>query len=744
MPRPTPEQRAMLEGAADRIAAAHQIDGRLLKLMVTQESGWDPSIVNHETQATGLGQIRPALWKTLADPGWSMTDPIANLTVAARFTKQLSDKYKDPLSVVGAYHAGETNWDRWVEQGKPPGPKTQEHMRQVFARLPTQALTPDEALQRRQFQAEEAVEFTPRSSAEEEAEHAEFLQDLGKGLGVSVLVGVGATGGAAMASRLAARAIPNAMRAVPSLARIIGGMTGAAGTEEVATRYVHGRPPTNLERTLTAATTAGTQGFLELTGGLLADREFASVGRNLKSLFGGKVTLPSGAVPSAAQGGEQARLGYEAIRTTLPHVRRTMVDTKRALYATEAKQAAGAKLSTPVRSDMVDWVKGALDELGEPSVVPGQGSKVKKTLEEFLERLAPSPTKKDVFRPVEFEPGSGVMVPRRETIQVAGKGPAPLTYGDVLKYEQQIRDELPGYFSATRRKLSNSKLGELHGNLNKELDRMASGVRPVEEARRTANEFFVNDWLPYSRAERQIDSGTGMNAGDLMQVLRQQPRTLQRTLNALDKNDPAFADKLRVAWFQDHIADSLDEFGNLDARRLLARWRATPAGARHAVAGPQTADVDRFFRTLGPMARRQQLVRQGAAFSGAASTVGSLGFAIHEFKQGNFENGVIALAAAPLSYRLMPYLLSRPGAVRLLERGIRAESMRPGSRALARFGSQFITQAGLQTIVLPALAAEEQPQPTPSPAVPQPMPVLGGPQTVEASGVEQNVGEQRQ
>lgn len=94
--------------AARQIARANGLDPDRFEAQIATESSWKPDAVS-KAGAQGLGQLMPPMQKALGvtDP----FDPLQSLDAAARFKRQLVDKYGDEQTAETAYQAGETNFD---------------------------------------------------------------------------------------------------------------------------------------------------------------------------------------------------------------------------------------------------------------------------------------------------------------------------------------------------------------------------------------------------------------------------------------------------------------------------------------------------------------------------------------------------------------------------------------------------------------------------------------------------------
>ena len=94
----------------DRAAQTHQLDSKLLRGVMQQESGFRPCAVSVKG-ARGLMQLMPATLEQFKVE--DAFDPAANVEAGATYLKQLLDKYKGDLKLaLAAYNAGPGAVDR--------------------------------------------------------------------------------------------------------------------------------------------------------------------------------------------------------------------------------------------------------------------------------------------------------------------------------------------------------------------------------------------------------------------------------------------------------------------------------------------------------------------------------------------------------------------------------------------------------------------------------------------------------
>jgi soluble lytic murein transglycosylase-like protein len=112
----------------DAAAARYGIDPALLKGLIRQESGFDPS-ARSGAGAMGLTQLMPG---TAASLGVDPADPAQAIDGGARYLKQQLDRFGgDPAQALAAYNAGPGAVAKFG--GIPPYAETQNYVKSVLA-----------------------------------------------------------------------------------------------------------------------------------------------------------------------------------------------------------------------------------------------------------------------------------------------------------------------------------------------------------------------------------------------------------------------------------------------------------------------------------------------------------------------------------------------------------------------------------------------------------------------------------
>lgn len=111
------------------IAAAHDVDARLVHAVIEQESNYQPR-ARSKKGAKGLMQLMPA---TARQYGVSNSyDPKSNLEAGIRHLKDLLSRL-ELRTALAAYNAGEGTIKRYG--GLPPFPETQSYVRNILRRV---------------------------------------------------------------------------------------------------------------------------------------------------------------------------------------------------------------------------------------------------------------------------------------------------------------------------------------------------------------------------------------------------------------------------------------------------------------------------------------------------------------------------------------------------------------------------------------------------------------------------------
>jgi soluble lytic murein transglycosylase-like protein len=111
------------------VAAAYQVDARLVHAVVEQESNYQPR-ARSKKGARGLMQLMPATARQYGVR--NSYDPKSNLEAGVRHLKDLLNRLDLPIALA-AYNAGEGTIQRYG--GLPPYPETQSYVRNILRRV---------------------------------------------------------------------------------------------------------------------------------------------------------------------------------------------------------------------------------------------------------------------------------------------------------------------------------------------------------------------------------------------------------------------------------------------------------------------------------------------------------------------------------------------------------------------------------------------------------------------------------
>ena len=104
-------------------AENYELEPQLVAAVIYQESKFDAD-ARSDSGAVGLMQLLPETGQGIADRTGGNTwepedllDPELNIRYGSWYLRHLLDKYGDERLALAAYNAGQTNVDRWREEG---------------------------------------------------------------------------------------------------------------------------------------------------------------------------------------------------------------------------------------------------------------------------------------------------------------------------------------------------------------------------------------------------------------------------------------------------------------------------------------------------------------------------------------------------------------------------------------------------------------------------------------------------
>jgi hypothetical protein len=280
----------------------------------------------------------------------------------------------------------------------------------------------------------------------------------------------------------------------------------------------------------------------------------------------------------------------------------------------------------------------------------------------------------------------GLTQPEKLRVQVALSrliDDKPLDFAEMRKVWREV-GELGDGFAKTLGRGPRNPLNTLAGSIKNDLRTMVAGT-PAEKRFEAADNYFVNDFLPTTRAVRNIDNAA---PEDVVNTLVKKPAALRRVL---ERVSPETAQDMRTAWIADAIETSRDNNGLPDIKMLNTRLKALKGSARRLVIEDH-ASFGRTTEALNALIGRQDFLNQfrllqSPVLVGMGSGVGAA------LATGNIPLGIAAMVATNGGVRTLARIVHDPRARRLLAKGLARE--RTDVQAAGRFILQAGTAAGI-------------------------------------------------
>ncbi|GIW55056.1 MAG: hypothetical protein KatS3mg082_1460 [Nitrospiraceae bacterium] len=113
------------------VAAKYGLPESLLLAVIEVESGFQHTAVSRKG-AIGAGQLMPQTAQALNVDPW---EPTENIEGAARYLREMLDRFGDPVLALAAYNAGPEAVEAY--NGVPPYAETRSYVRKVLNRWRT-------------------------------------------------------------------------------------------------------------------------------------------------------------------------------------------------------------------------------------------------------------------------------------------------------------------------------------------------------------------------------------------------------------------------------------------------------------------------------------------------------------------------------------------------------------------------------------------------------------------------------
>jgi hypothetical protein len=265
------------------------------------------------------------------------------------------------------------------------------------------------------------------------------------------------------------------------------------------------------------------------------------------------------------------------------------------------------------------------------------------------------------------------------------KSGQPLAFEESVQLRRALGD-LGDSFAKTLGRGPRNPINAAAAAIKADTRAAAAQSAPVARAFERADEQFINEFLPTTRALRNIDAA---DPEDVVHVLAQRPGRLRRVLSHAD---PAVKQDLRGAWFADAIERSRDANGVADPAALAKALKALKPASRRILVG-DSPGTRRAVRRLEEFTRSQKFQETASRLAVPAAGV-SLGAAAG-FATGDVTTGLAVMLGTAAGTRAVGAILANDAAQKLFVRGLQSTSSQTGARLIV----QAAQRAGVSALL---------------------------------------------